>query len=156
VNQAPLSTYRERLLEVRRDFTLHKDRVVVEARWFLYRKFEHVVELSALTGEVQKITVRYRMYRYAGWLLAVGALAYAAYYYYGAQDPAWRAAGYVALSAAAVGAVSVVLAYPNRFIRFARFRTKAGRIGLDIGSAGNDNASFEEFVEQVRRQIRRS
>lgn len=156
MNQSPLATYRERLLEVRRDFTLHKDRVVVEARWFPYRKYEHMVELSTLTGEVQKITVRYRLYRYSGWLLAVGALAYAAYYYYGVQDPAWRAAGYVALIAAAVGAVSLVLAYPNRFIRFARFRTKAGRIGLDIGSAGNDNASFEEFVEQVRRQIRRS
>lgn len=156
MNQSPLFTYRERLLEVRRDFALHRDRVVIEARWFPYRKYEHMVELSALTGEVQKITVRYRMYRYAGWLLAVGALAYAAYYYYAPQDPAWRAAGYVALSAAAVGAVSLVLAYPNRFIRFARFRTKAGRIGLDIGSAGNDNASFEEFVEQVRRQIRRS
>ena len=51
------------------------------------------------------------------------------------------------------GAALMVLAYPHRRIRFARFHTQAGRIGLDIGSAGNDIATFEKFVQQVRRQI---
>jgi len=49
----------------------------------------------------------------------------------------------------------MALTYPHRRIRFARFPTQAGRIGLDIGSAGNDLASFEKFVQQVRRQIHR-
>lgn len=150
----PLATYSERLLEVRRDFALYEDRVVVQARWFPNRRFEHVVKLDTLKGEVQEITIRYRMYRYAGWLTAIGALVYAACYYY-AQGLALQVVGYAALGAAICGAVLLALTYPNRRIRFARFPTKAGRIGLDIGSAGSDTAAFEKFVQQVRRQIYR-
>ena len=85
MNTQPIATYSERLLEVRRDFTLYEDRVVVQARWFPNRRFEHVVKLAALKGEFQTITIRYRMFRYAGWILAIGSLAYAACYY-NAQD----------------------------------------------------------------------
>jgi hypothetical protein len=153
VSTQPLATYSERLLEVRRDFTLYDDRVVVQARWFPNRRFEHVVKLDTLKREFQEITIRYRMYRYVGWILAVGALAYAACFYYG-QDTALRTVGYVALGVAICGAVFMALTYPHRRIRFARFPTQGGRIGLDIGSAGNDIAAFEKFVQQVRRQIR--
>lgn len=150
----PIANYMERLLEVRRDFTLYDDRVVVQARWFPNRRFEHVVKLNALTRAVQEVTIRYRMYRYAGWVLAVGALLYAACFYY-AQDMALQTAGYVSLGVAIGGVLLMALTYPNRRIRFARFPTRAGRIGLDIGSAGSDIAAFEKFVEQVRRQIPR-
>ena len=150
----PLATYSERLLEVRRDFTLYDDRVVVQAWWLPRRRFEHVVKLTALTGEIQELTIRYRMYRYAGWVLAVGSLAFAACYYY-AQGAALSIVGYVALAVTICGALFVALTYPQRRIRFARFRTKAGAIGLDVGNAGNDRATFDQFVQQVRRQIRR-
>jgi hypothetical protein len=153
VSTEPLATYSERLLEVRRHFTLYDDRVAVEARWFPNRKFEHVVKLATLKGHCQEITVRYRMYRYAGWTMAIGAMACAACYYYDAQDVALRALGYVALSVTICGVVLMALTHPNRRIRFARFLTQAGRAGLDIGSAGNDIATFEKFVQQVRRQI---
>lgn len=149
----PLATYSERLLEVRREFALYDDRVVVRARWFPNRRFEHVVKLATLKRECQEITVRYRLYRYAGWIVAVGALACAACYYY-AQGPALEVVGYVALGVAICGAVLMALTYPHRRMRFARFPTRAGPIGLDIGSAGNDVAAFEKFVDQVRRQIR--
>jgi hypothetical protein len=155
VSKEPLATYSERLLEVRRHFTLYDDRVVVEARWFLNRRFERVVSLATLKGEFREIMVRYRMYRYAGWIMAIGALAYAACYYYNAQDVALRGVGYAALGVTICGAVLMALTFPNRRIRFARFRTQAGRVGLDIGSAGNDITTFEKFVQQVRRQIYR-
>jgi hypothetical protein len=154
VNTQPFATYSERLLEVRRDFMLYDDRIVVQARWFLNRRFEHVVKLATLKGEFQEITIRYRVYRYAGWLMAIGALAYAACYY-NAQDTSLQTVGYVALSVTICGAMFMALTSPNRRIRFARFHTQTGRIGLDIGSAGNDIATFEKFVQQVRRQIRR-
>jgi hypothetical protein len=152
VSTQPLATYSERLLEVRRDFTLYSDRVVVQARWFPNRRFEHIVKLGTLTREVQEITIRYRMHRYAGWVLAIGALAYAACYHY-AWNIALQAVGYVALGVAICGALLTALTYPNRRVRFARFRARTGRIGLDIGSAGSDIAAFEKFVQQVGRQI---
>ena len=68
----PLATYTEHLLEVRREFALYEDRVVVRARWLPRRRFEHVVKLAGLDAAVQEIVVRYRMYRYAGWILAIG------------------------------------------------------------------------------------
>ncbi len=150
----PLATYSERLLEVRRNFALYDDRVVVQARWFPQRRFEHVVKLAALNGEFQEVTIRYRMYRYAGWLLAIGALAYAVCHY-NAETTAFRAVGYVALGVTICGVALMAVTYPQRRIRFARFHTPAGRIGLDIGSAGNDSAAFAKFVQQVRRQIHR-
>jgi hypothetical protein len=52
------------------------------------------------------------------------------------------------------GLLLMALAYPRRRIRFARFPSQSGRIGLDVGSAGSDPAAFEGFVRQVRRRIR--
>jgi hypothetical protein len=150
----PLATYSDRLLEVRRDFALYEDRVVVRARWFSNRTFEHVVKLAALKSDFQEITLRYRMYRYASWIVAIGALTLAVCYY-NAQGEALQVVGYVALGVTICGAVALALTYPHRRIRFARFLTQAGRTGLDISDAGNDMATFEKFVQQVRRQIRR-
>ncbi|MHB8971009.1 MAG: hypothetical protein ACYC3X_11345 [Pirellulaceae bacterium] len=153
----PLATYTERLLEVRREFSLYKDRVVVEAQWRfknwrLNKRFEHVVKLATLRAEIREVTVRYRMYRYAGWVLAVGALAFAVAYYKAAGG-ALANWGYIALGVLILGAVCVAVTYPNRRVHFARFMSKSGVAGLDIGCAGNDVAVFKKFVEQVRRQI---
>jgi hypothetical protein len=155
VNSEPRATYSERLLEVRREFALYDDRVVVRARWFPNRRVEHVVQLKAIKGEYKEIVVRYRLYRYAGWVLALGLLVFAMCYYR-AQNAELGVFGYVALGVAIVGALLMAVTYPNRRIRFARFLTPKGRPALDIGCAGNDTAAFEKFAELVRRQIRRS
>lgn len=155
MNSEPRATYSERLLEVRREFDLYDDRIVVRARWFPSRRVEHVVELKALKGEYKEITVRYRLHRYAGWVLAIASLAFAMCFYQ-AQNAAIGVLGYIALGVAIFGALLLAITYPNRRIRFARFLTPTGRPGLDIGCAGNDTAAFEKFADQVRRQIRRS
>lgn len=154
VSTQPLATYSERLLEVRREFALYDDRVVIRAYWFPNRRFEQVVKLETLKPEFQEITIRYRMYRYAGWITAIGALIFAACFY-NAQDAALGTVGYGALGVAICGVVLLALAYPHRRIRFARFHARSGRARLDIGSAGNDTATFEDFVRQVRRRIPR-
>lgn len=154
VNSEPRATYSERLLEVRRDFALYDDRVVVRARWFPNRRVEHVVELKALKGEYKEILVRYRLHRYAGWILALGSLVFAMCYYR-AQQAELGVVGYVALGIAIVGAVLMALTYPHRRIRFARFLTPNGRPALDIGCTSSKPDAFETFVSQVRRQIRK-
>ena len=148
----PIATYTERLLEVRREFALYEDRVVVQARWRLKGRFTHVVKLATLAGEIQELTIRYRMYRYAGWVLMVGALLFALCYYY-ADGAGLGIAGYMAIGVMVLGSTVRALTYPSRQVRFARFNSKSGRAGLNIGCAGNDPAVFSEFVKQVRRQI---
>jgi hypothetical protein len=152
VSAPPIATYTERLLEVQRVFKLYQDRVEVRARWHLRRTFEHVVPLASLKGEFQELTIRYRLYRYAGWVLAIGALVFAMAYYEG-RDAAMGTLGWVALSVTILGAGAMALTYRNRRIRFVRFKSRSGRAGLDIGCAGNSQAVFEQFVAQVRRQI---
>jgi len=152
VNTRLIATYTERLLEVRRDFSLYEDRVVVQARWYLIRKYEHVVQLATLKGEFQQLTIRYRIYRYAGWVMAIGALVFAMCYY-NSKGAALGIAGWLALGVMVFGAVFTALTYRNRRIRFARFNSRSGRPGLDIGCAGNSAAVFEEFVTHIRRQI---
>jgi hypothetical protein len=148
----PIATYTERLLEVRREFALYEDRVVVEAQWRLNKRFEHVVKLATLQGEIEELTIRYRMYRYAGWVMALGALVFAMSYY-DAEGRALGIVGQIAMGVMILGAVFVALTYPNRRVRFVRFISKSGLAGLDIGCAGNEMAVFQKFVERVRRQI---
>ena len=152
VTTTPIATYTERLLEVRRDFALYDDRVVVRARWRLKGSFEHVVELATLRAEIQELTIRYRVYRYAGWVMAMGGLVFAAAYYH-AKDGPLGIVGHIAMGVMILGTTVMALTYPNRRIRFARFSSKSGRAGLDIGCAGNDMAVFKQFVEQVRQRI---
>ena len=121
-------------------------------KWHLNQRFEHVVKLATLKAGIQELTVRYRLYRYAGWVLALGALVFAMTYY-NAEGGALGIVGYLALGTLILGAICVALTYPNRRVRFARFLSKSGVAALDIGCAGNDVAVFKKFVEQVRRQI---
>lgn len=152
MNTKLIATYTERLLEVRREFALYEDRVVVQARWRLKGSFEHIVKLTTLKGDIQELTIRYRMYRYSGWVMAVGGLVFAMSYYYAAGGPL-GIVGHIAMGVMILGSAFMALTYPNRRVRFARFNSKAGLPGLDIGCAGNDMAAFKKFVEQVRRQI---
>lgn len=148
----PVAVYSERLLEVRREFLLYENRVVVKARWLARGSFEHTVKLGALQREPRRFTIRYRLHRYAGWVLAVGSLLFAMVYYRGEHEGLF---GYAALTLAVLGAIAVALTYPLRRIQFARFDPVSGRGGLDIGSAGNDEATFLGFVRAVEREIRR-
>lgn len=152
MNTRLIATYTERLLEVRREFSLYEDRVVVRARWYLTRSYEHVVPLVQLKGDMQQLTIRYRIYRYAGWVLALGALLFAMVYY-NSQGGPLGILGWAALGVLVVGALGTALTYRNRRIRFVRFLTRSGRAGLDIGCAGNRVGEFEAFVADVRRQI---
>ena len=151
----PIATYTERLLEVRREFELYEDRVVVRARWRLKGSFEHVVQLATLKAEIQELNIRYRVYRYAGWVMAMGGLVFAAAYYHAKGGPLGMV-GHIAMFVMIIGTTAMALTYPNRRIRFARFNSKSGRAGLDIGCAGNDTAVFKQFVEQVRQRILRA
>ena len=152
MNMKPIATYTERLLEVRREFALYEDRVIVRARWLLKGSFENVVKLATLKADIQELTIRYRMYRYAGWVMAVGALAFAVAYYRAGDGPLGML-GHIAMGVMILGMAFMVLTSRNRRIRFARFNSKSGPAGLDIGCAGNDVSVFKEFVERVRRQI---
>lgn len=151
----PIATYTERLLEVRRAFALYDDRVVVRAKWLLKGRFEHVVKLSTLSAEIQELTIRYRIYRRAGWVLAVGALGFAASYYSAKGGPL-STLGHIAMGIMILGVMLMAMTYRNRRVAFARFNTKAGKPGLDIGSAGNRLETYQAFVQQVRKRIQKS
>jgi hypothetical protein len=151
----PLATYTERLLEVRRQFDLYDDRVVIDARWLLKGRFHHTVPLNTLAPQVREFHIRYRMNRYAGWVLAAGAMVFAMSYYNAKGGPL-SIPGYIGLGVLVLGAAFLALTYPNRRIRFARFDAKSGRAGLDISCAGNDPEAFKSFVDAVKQQIRKT
>ncbi len=152
----PLATYSERFLEVRRRFALYPDRVVVEARWRWRGRFETTVPLGTLRPEVRYVTVRYRLHRYAGWALALSLLGLAAAVYRPGGTVLTTGLAILGGAVAAGSAAVLLLTHRIRRTVFARFDPRAGRGGLDIGIAGNDAATFEAFVGQVRRQIARS
>ncbi len=151
----PIATYNERLLEVRREFALHKDRVVVKARWLLKGKFETTVKLETLSGQTRELTIRYRLFRYAGWVMALAFLAFAMVYY-NAKGAPLGAMGYATMGLTVLASGFMAITFPNRRIRFVRFEPKSGRGGLDIGRAGNSVEAFREFVDKVSRQIRKN
>jgi hypothetical protein len=150
----PLATYTERLFLVRRDFFLYEDRVAVKAHWLFKGRFETTVKLSTLKVEPRVLNIRYRVYRYAGWVLAIGLLGLAIVLYNTNRGPI-GILGQIAVGVSLIGGAAVAATYPNRRIRFVRFDAVSGRGGLDIGLAGNDVATFEAFVNHVRRQVRK-
>ena len=152
MNAKPIATYVERLLEVRREFALYDDRIIVRARWRMRGDFENVVKLATLKGDIEELTIRYRIYRHAGWMTTAGGLVFAMSYYY-AGGKALGVEGYLAMGTMILGSALMALTYPNRRIRFARFKSRTGHPGLDIGCAGNDMAVFRDFVAQVRWRI---
>lgn len=150
----PIATYSERFLEVQRQFLLYPDQVVVRARWLLRGRFETSVPLDTLKRDDRRITVRYRLNFYAGWVLAAGALGFAIAFY-GARGAMPGLLGLLAGAVGAVGGALLLLTHRHRRTVFARFDPLSGRGGLDIGLAGNDPDTFESFVREVRRQILR-
>jgi hypothetical protein len=148
----PLAVYSERLLEVRRRFSLYPDRVVVEARWLFKGRFEHTVRLGSLKSQHRRLVIRYRVFRYAGWVLAVGLLLFAVAFHEAKGGPIGLG-GYMTLAVAVVGGLVVVVTYPLRRLMFVRFDAKSGRGGLDIGSGGSDTPTFEGFVRSVEQQV---
>lgn len=155
MSDRPIATYTERLLEVQRDFALYPDRVVVTARWVLKGTFETVVRLATLRSEIQELTIRYRLFRYSSWIITAGGLLFAVAYFLARGGPLGML-GHVAVGTMILGMMLMGLTYQNRRIKFARFNSKSGRAGLDIGSAGNKPAAFKQFVEQVKRQIQKA
>ena len=148
----PLATYRERLPQVGRSLELYSDRVVVRAKWRLGRSFQQTIRLDNLNPRPTQIWVRQRLFKKSLAVASISAAAAVVFDRYETNVSQWVVYAFVALALAA-GAVTV-LSYPK--VLFARFATKSGTPGLDIARAGPDRAEFDEFVEQVKKQIRRS
>lgn len=152
-DQAPIATYRERLLRVRRRFDLFPDRVVVNASWLFGRTFRHTVQLADLKPQTTEFRIRQRLLKKA---IPVTALAVAAAVVlnrpgYEAIQP-W--AIYALYGLAVLGGLVILLTWPKvLFVRFPSRRDQ--RPGLDIARAGPDEAGFSDFVDLVKRQIRR-
>lgn len=151
---APLATYSERLLEVRRDFALFPDRVVVRARWLRKGTFESVVQLDSLSPQPREFLVRYRVHRHASWVMALSLLAFAMIVYSAKGAPLGPFA-YLVLAISVPASAVTLLTFRHRRIRFARFEARSGKGGLDVGQAGSDPATFQAFVAATRQQIQR-
>ncbi len=150
---APIATYTESLLQVRRSFVLFPDRVEVRASWLLGKTHTTTVRLSDLTARSTEFYVRNRWMKRA---LVLGSFAVAAAVVFGrpGQGPWAQRVSLVAWVAAAC--CGLVLARTVRRVRFVRLLRPDGKAGLDLAQSGPDIARFEEFVAAVRRQIRQA
>jgi hypothetical protein len=146
-----VSTYTERLPQVKRVFRLYKDRVEVDASWTLGKDHHTTVRLEMLTPQVKRFFVRNRWFKRS---IMVGSLAVAAAIVFTRGDyPDWVKRN--ALFGWVICGGCVIMAFLTyRKRAFARFNRKDGPPGLDICSAGPDAARFEEFVEQLQKRIR--
>lgn len=151
-DMTPIATYKERLLQVQRTFTLYPDRVEVQAHWRFGRDFTHTIPLNTLKPATRETYIRYRYFRYALLITAIGVI-FAAWPMYPTISwplPAYSIAGIVV---AVIGLILFALTYPK--ILFVRFDSQAGEPGLDIARSGPDKARFEDFVEAVRKQVKK-
>lgn len=151
---APLAVYRERLLQVRRVLELYPDRVVVHARWLLGGRFQQTVRLETLKAQTREVWVRQRLFKralVAAILFAAIALAAVIARPEGGGVPMWLV--YAIYAVAVAAGVVAMLAWPK--VQFVRFLNKSGAVGLDVARAGPDARSFDEFIQQLRRQIRK-
>lgn len=147
---APLATYTERLLQVRRDFALYPDRVEVRAAWLLGKRQQTTVPLADLTARSTEFFVRNRWAKRA---LMLGSLAVAAAVVFGRPGQSAWAQRASLVGWAVAGVCALVFARTLRKVRFVRLLKPDGKAGLDLAQAGPDAARFEAFLAAVRKQI---
>jgi hypothetical protein len=149
---SPIATYTERLLQVARTFELYPDRVVVRARWLLKGEFVNNVPLAGLSDEPRPMTIRYRLFKYASRVFALGAIV-SAVAIYEQKPPPLSVWAIVGIALASIGFVLGAISW--RKVPFVRFAGPQGKGGLDIAKSGPQRDQFEAFVKLVRRQIKR-
>lgn len=149
----PLSTYTERLPQVRRVFRLYPDRVEVAARWTFGRKYQIVVRLGDLSGQFERFKVKNRWFPRAVMIgsIAVGAALVLSR---GGYPELVRRAAVAGWPVAGIAFAVALVSLPRR--DFVHFPRSNGKPGLDICKAGPDQARFEAFVGEVRKRITRA
>lgn len=150
--ERPMAAYTERLLPVRRDFALYADRVEVEARWLLGRRYRSRVKLDTLKPDHRPLQMRLKWHRYGIWTSVAGAIVVA----FTMIPPRSGPLSWTTTVGIALGAAGLVLAMlTRRPVLFARFDPVRKPGGLDIACAGPQTGDFDAFVRQIERQIRR-
>jgi len=150
--ETPLAIYTERLPQVRRVFRLYPDRVEVAARWTFGRKFQNVVKLADLSGQINRFSVKNHWFRKAvlvGCIAAAFALVLSRNGY---AEPVHRLA-LIGWPIAGVAFGVALYSLPRR--QFVHFPRADGGPGLDICKAGPDRDRFEDFVKEVRQCVSR-
>lgn len=149
----PLSTYVERLPQVRRVLRLYPGRVEIQAAWTMGKTYEQVVNLADLTPDAVRFQVRNKWFKHTILIIALAVATAVVFTRPGYSEWTMRAAmfGYVIAFACIPVAF---LTYPKR--QFVRFKRKDGRPGLDICRSGPDRRRFDDFVTEVQRRIRRA
>ena len=147
----PIATYNEHLPQVRREFTLHADRIVVDARWLFGRRHVRTIPFAELTPRTTRLTIRNRLVKRS---ILIGSLAVAAAVVFARPGYAEWMRTLSQVSWGVAGICGALAAFAFRKTPFVCFLRADGRPGLDIGRAGPDVARFDDFVEQVRRAIR--
>lgn len=148
--QTPL-TYRERLPQVERTFNLFGDRVEIDARWTLGRRFRSTVKLADLAPQTSSFMVRNKWFRKA---VLVGSLAFGAALLIG-RNTLFPQLQWVAMLFWPVAGVSLLVAVRSfRKRQFTRFRRKDGKPGLDL--CRTDPEGFEPFLRELQARIRKA
>jgi len=147
----PIATYTERLLQVRRVFTLYPDKVVVDAHWLVKGSFRSTILLDSLKPACHEHHLRNKLFRKAALVATIGVVLVAWTVYPRIPSPLpilTIVAGVIAVAALALTAMT------RPRILFVHFDTREGKPGLDIARAGPDKTQFDNFVKLIQKQIR--
>ena len=143
--------YQERLPQVRRRFELRGDRIEVEARWTLGRRYRTVLRLADLSPQAARFTIRNKWFKKS---VMTGAIAIGAALFL-SRNVSFLPARWGSMFCWAAAGVSLVVAVQSfRKRPFAHFPRKDGRPGLDV--CGTDPEAFEAFLREVQARIRRA
>lgn len=151
--EKPTATYRERQIEVRRDFALYADRVEIACHWRLRQSFTATVRLDQLAPEYKLIRIRSRLYK-LGMGMAFLGIVFSILSHF--MPGAGKLPGVFPASFAVGVAGIALMAFTYRPVRFARFKNSEGRSALDVAETGPDKRQFEEFLKKIQQQIRRA
>jgi hypothetical protein len=149
----PISSYRERMLQVKRRFELYPDRVDIAAKWLFKGRFDTSVKLSELDPQYRSFYVRNKLFKPSVVIVLTGVVLL----FLSGDEERLRASSPLAvlgLTLALAGAACTWLT--SHRIRFVQFQSRSGRARLDIACAGPDKESFDSFVGQVQQRIRHS
>ncbi len=153
-----LASYREKQLGVRRDFFLYEDRIVVRVRKLFGNESEFPIRLAFLNPDLGVLRIRSKHFNSALGCFVLGT-SFAVINCYLAQLDRLSFTSPMFWIFAAIGCVGLgLIPFSFERVEFYSFRdVRRPEVSLlDIARRGPDVGHFEEFADQLRRQIRAS
>jgi len=153
LGEIPIASYCERRLELRRDFTLYTDKIMVRNKRLSGTGYWIPIHLDSLSPNTTTIWTRSKLLNTSSLFLLLGIPLF----YVGHEYPKLVSSDTIFVAGFALSLIGLVLLIATiQVVEFVRFHAKDRPevVLLDVGRVGPQVAKFNDFIAAARAAIK--